>query len=369
MRVALFSPTQEPLQGWGRYTLEVCQNLSQRLQVTLYLPKESPRDKNTSFPVRYILPPFQKNFSSHSSEKVFINPDIEVKADIIHSLVSFPYGILAHSIAKKKCLPFLITAHGTYGVKPLFSNPEKELLKAAYGEACRVLVPSRFSGKTIERIIKRKIPWEFLPNGVDYDKFQKASCFPSFKKWQGRKILLNVGELKPRKGQDIIIKALPLVRKYFPNILLLLVGKNSWGEYLKGLVRKLDLEGSIEFLGRISEEELISIYQLSDIFVHTPRRVNWKFEGFGLVYLEAGACGKPVIGSHSGGVEDAVIDGVTGLLVPENKPRATARAILKLLKDKTLAEKLGKRGKERAEKLTWKNYVEKLVDIYSDCLK
>ena len=370
MKVAILSPTIDVTNGWGNYTYELCKNLKDKIDFTLFLPKKYKFSEKIGFPIKCILPNFVSEFRQRNTPEPFLNPEIDLDGfDIIHSLVSFPYGILANSLSKVKKIPYLITAHGTYAVKPLFYKPDRNFLARSYLKASSVITPSRFTSKMIEKFAKVKANIEVLPHAVNFNRFQTDYDVSEIgKEYEGKRIILNIGELKPRKGQDIIIKSINVVKRYFTNVKYLFIGKDGWDGFLQSLVSKFKLEKDVVFLGEMRGENLIKYYKLCDIFVHTPRLINWKFEGFGIVYLEAGACGKPVIGSKSGGVPDAVIDGTTGILVPENNPKATSYAILKLLKDKPLAKKLGENGKERAKELNWENYVEKLLNIYSDCL-
>lgn len=111
----------------------------------------------------------------------------------------------------------------------------------------------------------------------------------------------------------------------------------------------MNLEKNIEFLQDLPDERLIELYHQSDIFLLTPTTINNNdFEGFGLVHLEAGACSLPVIGTLDCGVEDAIIDGETGIFVPQNDIQKTVEVILKLLDNPELAEKIGENNKKRA---------------------
>ena len=110
--------------------------------------------------------------------------------------------------------------------------------------------------------------------------------------------------------------------------------------------------------------QLAALFANCAVFALTPRYLNHEFEGYGLVYLEAGLYKKPVVGSLSGGVPEAVIDGETGLLVPENDHRAAAVAIIKILKNSELAERLGEGGYRLAKERNWDSYIDKVIKIY-----
>src|SRR5262249_14775190 len=130
-------------------------------------------------------------------------------------------------------------------------------------------------------------------------------------------VILTVGSLVERKGQDMIIRALPLIANAVPGVSYLIVGDGPYKANLKTLVTSMGLQDRVVFTGRVSDEELPEFYALSDVFAMPSRACldSNDVEGFGMVFLEAGATGKPVVAGRSGGIEDAVVDGVTGLLV------------------------------------------------------
>lgn len=124
------------------------------------------------------------------------------------------------------------------------------------------------------------------------------------------------------------------------------------------------MTGNIFFLGKITDEEKWAWLNLCDIFTMPSRQIGDDFEGFGIVYLEASLCGKPIVAGRSGGVEDAVLDGETGLLVNPEDTKEIADAIIKLAKDEGLRKSLGEAGKKRAgEEFNWRRQVKKIYSI------
>lgn len=370
MNIALFSPTLDVTNGWGSVTFEYCSRLSNHCDFTLFLPRGYVLPRKVIFRVDCCLSPFVPEFGNKHSPAPFSKPENFPEGfDLFHSLVSFPYAILAEKVSNAHKKPYVITAHGSYAVRPLFRSPEDEYLKQAYAKAAIVLTPSQFTADCLKKYVSPEINTRVVLNGVNYEKFQSPFAGEKERETYGKgPVILDVGELKPRKGQDILIKAIRSVVKHYPDLRVVLIGADGWDGYLQKLSQKLRVSENVHFLGKVTEEELIAHYQLCDLFVHVPRRIKNKFEGFGLVYLEAGACGKPVIGSKSGGVPDAVKDNQTGILVSENNWRATAKAILRVLRDKSLTQRLGEGGREYACSLTWESYTEKMKTIYSEIL-
>lgn len=182
-------------------------------------------------------------------------------------------------------------------------------------------------------------------------------------------ILLTVGTLVKRKGHDNVIKALHKIRDKAPNISYLIIGKGPEMDNLKELAyEKLGLGEMVKFLGFMEDEKLVNYYNLCDVFIMPSRKTDDKFgtEGFGIVYLEANACEKPVIGGRSGGVPDAVLDGETGILVDPESVDEIAEAILYLYKNPDVARRLGKNGRKRVEaEFRW----EKIADEFERIIR
>jgi phosphatidylinositol alpha-1,6-mannosyltransferase len=188
-----------------------------------------------------------------------------------------------------------------------------------------------------------------MPNGTNPDEFYptETSEFRNKLDLNNKRIVMTITRLVPRKGVDTVLRAMRSVVKKYEDVLYLIVGGGYDLERLESLVSEFNLKNNVRFLGKVPHSKVKSYYNLCDVFVMTPRTEPLNIEGFGIVYLEANACGKPVIGSTSGGIPDAIIDGKTGLLVEEDNPEQLANAILQLLDDSNLAEKLGKQGRER----------------------
>jgi phosphatidylinositol alpha-1,6-mannosyltransferase len=166
----------------------------------------------------------------------------------------------------------------------------------------------------------------------------------------GRSVLLSMGRLVPRKGVDTLLRALPLIRQVVPSVLCVVAGDGEDRQRLESLARELDVLDSVRFLGRVSDADRIELYNACDVFVLAAREERPDVEGFGLVILEAGACGKPVVSTQSGGAPEVVIDGETGLIAKGSDARALADAVLRLLTDTPLRDALGKAGRANVEK-------------------
>ena len=169
--------------------------------------------------------------------------------------------------------------------------------------------------------------------GVNYERFAQPAdtSFVRAKYGKDTRIILGIGALKARKGFDIVIRAMKQVCIAVPNTVYVIVGQGSDEASLRSMVQELGLEKQVFFETNVTDALLPAYVHAADVYCHTPRMVDGAFEGFGIVYLQAGSAGKPVVGARSGGVPDAVVDGETGFLVPENNVDATAAALIKIL--------------------------------------
>lgn len=163
---------------------------------------------------------------------------------------------------------------------------------------------------------------------------------------QNRPTIISVGRLVHRKGQDRLIEALPQILKAVPDVALVFVGEGPYRKELDKLVQKLNLQDQVFFIGRISYTELPKYICIGDVFAMPSRSrlFGLEVEGLGIVYLEASACGLPVIAGSSGGAPDAVLEGETGFVVDGNDLSQIADRCVQLLKDPTLRKKMGEKG-------------------------
>lgn len=246
-------------------------------------------------------------------------------------------------------IPYFVFVHGLDVYAPQRDKRAARLMAMVLKRSKKVIVNSSFTKGLIERILPG-IQAVVINPVVDIDRFNAERRI--MKEFEGKKVLLTVGRLVESKGHDMVLLALQKVKEVFPEVVYCIVGEGPKQEDLNALVRKLGLGGNVIFAGRVNDEELPSYHHSCDIFIMTSKEIKERgeVEGFGIVFLEAGACGKPVIGGKSGGIPDAVIDGVTGILVDPNNVDEIASAIIRLLSDRDLALRLGENGRKRVER-------------------
>jgi phosphatidyl-myo-inositol dimannoside synthase len=168
----------------------------------------------------------------------------------------------------------------------------------------------------------------------------------------GRPTLLTVSRVVKAnryKGHDIVIQALPAVVRAIPNIIYLIVGQGDDLGYLDRLAHECGIREHVRFAGGISDKELPLLYNCCDTFIMCSREERSLrgplVEGFGLALLEASACAKPVVAGRSGGIPDAVLDGITGLLVNPADPESVSRAVIDVFRNPGMARTLGNNGR------------------------
>lgn len=212
-----------------------------------------------------------------------------------------------------------------------------------------------------------------IENGVDTRKFvpgPKDSAIIQKYKIADKKILLTVGRLVERKGVDKTLYALPEIIKTIPNIHYLIVGTGEFQLRLEKIVAELSLEAYVTFTGRIPDEDLVKYYQTCDLFVMPNRELaDHDTEGFGLVFLEANACKKAVIGGRAGGAVEAVQHEKTGLLVDGNNLDEIISAIITLLSDNNRRRDMEDTGYEIATNASWENKANRFFELCTSLLQ
>ena len=211
------------------------------------------------------------------------------------------------------------------------------------GEFTRQAISRSLSQKSIDSMVK-------IAPGIDTFHFSPQADATQRRTELGlesKKIIISVGRLVHRKGQDKLIQAFPTIVREIPNAHLLIVGEGPYRAHLEKLVEKLSLKANVTFVGRIFYNDLPSYLSASDVFVMPSRSrfFGLEVEGLGIVYLEASACAIPVVAGVSGGAPDAVQEGITGLCVDGTNIGQIAEAVIHICSDSKRATKMGLAGR------------------------
>ena len=282
-----------------------------------------------------------------------------------------PLGLLSASIKKAGVKRTVALTHGheVWWAKVFPFNLFMRRIGATVdsltylGEFTRTAISAALSKEAAHAMVK-------IAPGIDVDHFRPvdAASLRAELGLTNKKVIVSVGRLVHRKGQDHLVESMPAILKVHPDAHLLLVGKGPYLEHLAKLVAKNGLQDSVSFIGRIQYAELPAYICCGDIFAMPSRSrlMGLEVEGLGIVYLEASACGLPVIAGKSGGAPDAVIDGTTGLVVDGTNNDEIAQAAIALLSDPSKAQQMGAAGRQWiTDEWRWEIWAQKFESLLS----
>ena len=236
---------------------------------------------------------------------------------------------------------------GVYGKELLGVASQRESLLR---DADLVLACSRFSRRLAIERGAREGQTRVLHPAVDTEAFSPQPDRSTARNrlgLDGKKVLLTVAHLIPRKGHALVIQALPAIHAQYPDAIYLIVGRGAHESHLRSLAQEMGVVDSVRFCGYVSNNELPDYYRAADVHV-MPSLDDGDVEGFGISFIEAAACGTPSIGSRSGGIPDAISDGLTGYLVEPNDVAGLADRIVCLLRDERLCRTMGDSARDSA---------------------
>jgi glycosyltransferase involved in cell wall biosynthesis len=310
----------------------------------------------------------------------------EINADVYEAHLSSGYGLLKALKKQGSCKPFIHTIHGVLAdeheqarrndypsfrdrVANQFLYRLAKLEEETAKNATLIVTVSRHSLEKIQKyyhVDKAKV--RVVPNGVDPEKFKPVKDRKAMKRQFGlddKPVVLFVGSLIPRKGLPFLIEAAKKLVKNHSDAMFVLVGDGPLKSQLIASLDKANLSDNFLFLRGLAENALAAVYNCADVFVLPSIQ-----EGQGIVLLEAQASAKPVVAFNVGGVNEAVLDGETGLLVNRGSSDALADALLKLLSDELLREKMGAKGRKFVmDNFTWDVCAERMLTVYREALE
>lgn len=395
MRILLITDTLIPTYGWGRYAIGLIRALRrQELDFTLLSPRAGCHESDL------LELPDHETVTSFVTEtrripRLVLANALRIRralqrCDLVHCLTE-PYAIPAALVSGGK--PLFVTLHGTYAVRPFTRWQERPWYEMAYQRATRLLPVSEFTRSLLPDRFQGPRT-QVIPEGVDIERFTLATAAqpaaPSAPaapttpaapatleslvaiaapgeppETSEQPYLLSVGPIKRRKGYHRTIEAFARIHAQRPDVVYKIVGATDdpiFFAQLKERIAALGLSDAVHFLGRVSEAELLPLYAGCAVFWLLPISDDLQFEGFGLVYWEANACGRPIVGAERSGAEDAIVHGENGFLVPTDDPAAASDAVLRLLADPALAAEMGAAGRRRVR--PWDDAAGLLIQAY-----
>ncbi|AEH07275.1 glycosyltransferase family 4 protein [Methanothermococcus okinawensis] len=295
--------------------------------------------------------------------------------DIINPHWAIPSGFLATSLINSKKIPIVTTIYGADIALTINKYSFlRYILRKSLLYSNKVVSISTFTKKftldNLENIPKEHI--EVIVYGVDekfFENYDPNEYMSS--KSSGKYTIMTCGRLVKRKGINYLIESMKEVLRVFPESKLIIAGDGPEKNNLIRLSQKLNISKNVEFLGAVSEEELIKSYKSCDLFV-LPSIVDSSgdTEGLGLVLVEAMALGKPVIGTNVGGIPDIIPKNANyGYLVNQKDPNELSEKIIKILSNDETRLKMGINARKTAEhKFRWENIAKKYLNVFQEVI-
>jgi len=282
----------------------------------------------------------------------------------------FPQAFAGSTIRRLTGTPLLIFVHGDEISQTEGRKLQPHIRNLIYRTADALVAANTYAYRELSRILGSTERLTLITPGVDLDSFYPAPA-PSWLKSKyhlgSGPILATVGRLVRKKGHDTILSCLPQVVKEFPTLRYLIVGDGPERSRLQELTASLGLTEQVVFTGNVPHEQLGDYYRAADIFCMVNQMdATGDVETFGMVFLEANATGKPVIGGRSGGTSQSILDGETGFLCEPEQPAQAASYILLLLRDVALRERIGMAGFQRVRQdFDWNSRAAQLFEIHN----
>lgn len=290
----------------------------------------------------------------------------EVGADVIFVDPMLPLGLIGPRL---RAAPYIVIAHGAEitvpGRLPGSAAIGRRVLRGAAG----VVAAGEYAADACVRTARRPVPRVVIPPGVDPARFhpidpaERADVRRKYRLDPERPLVLGLSRLVPRKGFDVLIRALAGLDD---SVQLAIAGSGRDERRLMDLAVSHQVHPRVRFLGRVADEEIAPLYASADVFAMLCRD-RWsglEAEGFGIVFVEAAACGVPSVAGRSGGSHEAVVDGETGYVVEPRDVESVRAALARLLGDTTLRARFGAAARERAvRELSYDVLTERLLPL------
>jgi phosphatidylinositol alpha-1,6-mannosyltransferase len=289
----------------------------------------------------------------------------EIGAEVVLFGATYPLAMLGPRLASAG-LPYIAAAHGfEYWLS--IAPGTHALMRYATSKASRVAVMcSAFIARRVRTAVPGGVPVSVLYPGADVERFHPDLPTADIRARLGvgaDPLVVCVSRLVARKGQDVLIEAMPTIRARVPNARLLIVGGGPDEDRLRSRAAAAPA-GSVLFAGQVGEVDLPRYYAVGEVFAMPcrTRLGGLEVEGWGNVFIEAAACGKPVVVGDSGGARESLIDGETGILVNGARVGEVATAVGDLLADPVLASAMGEAGRRRVLRShTWPDIADRLA--------
>ena len=257
-------------------------------------------------------------------------------------------------IGRRLDLPYAVIVHGAEAAIPARLALTRPLLRSVLSHAAGVIAAGGYPAEECARVVRGSLPFHLIPPGVDGARFAvlegaaRAQARLELGLHPDAPTVVSVSRLVPRKGMDTLVRAAARIAASRRDLQVVIAGDGRDRRRLRGLIERLD--APVRLLGRVDDEAVTALIACADVFAMLCR-ARWRGleqEGFGIVFLEAAACGVPQVAGFSGGAHEAVADGETGLVVRGGAVEEAAEAIDALLSDTPRRAAMGVASRERA---------------------
>ena len=282
------------------------------------------------------------------------------RIDLVHAHGALPCGHAASLLFREFGIPYVVSVHGldaysTNQVKGLSGRWCERVSSMTYKSARTVICVSEHVRDEVNK--RGAFSTEVVYNGVDTNVFHPAQDARS-----SRPLILSVGDLIPSKGHDILLRAVAALRSEFPRLVCEIVGNGRERDKLTLLARDLGIDDQVSFLGRLSRRQVAERMQHCSVFA-----LPSSYEALGCVYLEAMACGKPVVGCRGQGIEEIVQSGTNGFLVEQCDVRGLTEVLSRLLRCPDLRQQIAAQAHRTVHQhLIVQQQAENLSRIYAE---
>jgi len=352
MKICLLAPANSV------HTLKIAYSLKENGNEVLIISfhKPLPKDINALYFPPIFSPLGKLNYLLHIPK---IKKIVEqYRPDILHAHYISSYGLVGSLLNYH---PFIVSVWGS----DIFDFPNKSifhkyLIIYALNKADFILSTSNVMAEETKKYTYKEV--FITPFGVDCEKFKPM---PEFKP-KDKIIIGTIKALKPKYGIEYLVRAFKILVDKYPSLPLELYigGEGYLKEELEKLVRSLNIEDKVKFLGFISNDEVPKYFNMFTVSVSVSES-----ESFGVAVVEAESCGVPVVVSNIGGLPEVVKDGETGFIVPPKNPEATAHAVEKILLDEELRKKFSINARNFVlNKYNWEENFKLIIKIYKDAI-
>jgi len=363
------------LGGVANYGHELAVQFSKRARVHVVsrkLPGMEDFDQDLPYEITRIRTPHSALLSFPLFARILRRLIRAQPPDAVFCPTWLPDGAACRWALGQASIPYFVAAHGTEVFEDFASKRNsvrtvltRQLKRNVFQQAEKVFPVSEYTRRAVLKETgsneRRTIA---VNNGVNAAIFKRTapkSDVAAKYRPNGERILLTVTRLYPYKGVDRMLESLPAILRAVPGVRYLVVGPGPDRPRLEALTARLGLQAQVSFLGSLALSEIVELYNVADLFVMLSRDEPPDVEGFGLVFLEAAACGLPSVGGRSGGIPDAIDEGKSGWLVDPCNTQEIAATIIELLESPGRLERASQFCLATAPQKTWERAADRIL--------